>query len=161
MTLGVYQPGWHDGCLRPHAEVTSLADQCGILFIGPCGSDEQRLAALRSLGFRVDESEHLPSEGDLQWYHAVIVRATRGCSLPMVGARLRAKAQFGRRALIALVAEGVSDRDNRDALMSGFDDTLSDRCTARDIAAHVLRLLRGFPEYRCLLRAPNGRRRAA
>lgn len=138
-----------------------MADQCGILFIGPCGGDDQRLAALRSLGFRVDESEHLPAEGDLQAYHAVIVRATPGCSLPMVGARLRAKARFGRRALIALVADGVSDRDNRDARMSGFDDTLSDRCTARDIAAHVLRLLRGFPEYRCLLRAPNGRRRAA
>jgi hypothetical protein len=138
-----------------------LADQCGILFIGPCGSDGQRLAALRSLGFRVDESEHLPSEDDLQSYHAVIVRSTPGCSLPMVGARLRAKAQFGRRALIALVADGVSDRDNRDALMSGFDHTLSARCTARDIAAHVLRLLREFPEYRCLLRAPNGRRRAA
>jgi hypothetical protein len=139
----------------------SLVNQCGILFIGPCGSDDRRLAALRSLGFRVDETEHLPSEDELQFYHAMIVRAQRGCSLPMVGARLRAKPQFGRRALIALVADDVSDRDNREAVMSGFDLTLSDRCSARDITAQVLRLLRGVPEYRCLLRAPNGRRKAA
>ena len=138
-----------------------MIKQCGILFIGRCGSDDRRLAALRSLGFRVDESEHLPSPDELDVYHAVIVRAIPGCSLPMIGARLRAKPQFGRRILMALVPDGVSERDNREALMSGFDYTLTDRCSARDIAAHILRLLRGFPEYRCLLRAPNGRRKAA
>ena len=146
---------------RPFTGVKSLATQCGILFIGPCGSDDRRLDALRSLGFRVDESEHLPSGDDLAVYHAVIVRANAGGSLPMVGARLRARPQFGRRVLIALVADGVSDRDNRAATMSGFDVTLSDRCSARDLTAQILRLLRGFPEYRCLLRAPNGRRKAA
>ncbi len=138
-----------------------MVKQCGILFIGPCGSDYGRMAALRSLGFRVDESEHLPSTQDLDSYHAVIVRAIRGCSLPMIAARVRAKPQFGRRVLLALVPDGVSERDNRDALMSGFDHTLPDRCSAREIAAHILRLLRGFPEYRCLLRTPNGRRKAA
>ena len=138
-----------------------MANQCGILFIGPCGSDERRMAALRSLGFRVDESEHLPSGDDLEVYHAVIVRAMPPWSLPMVGARLRARPQFGRRALIALVADDVSDRDNRAAQMSGFDITLPDRCSARDITAQILRLLRVFPEYRCLLRAPNGRTKAA
>jgi len=45
--------------------------------------------------------------------------------------------------------------------MCGFDQTLPESCSARDIAAHVLRLLRAFPEFRCLLRAPNGRRKAA
>jgi hypothetical protein len=138
-----------------------LVTQCGILFIGACGRDDQRLAALRSLGFRVDESEHLPSVDDLHLYHAVIVRPAPHGSLPMVGARLRGKPQFGRRVLIALVADGVLDRDNREAMMSGFDLTLPDRCSARDITAQILRLLRGFPEYRCLLRAPNGRRKAA
>ena len=138
-----------------------MVKQCGILFIGPCGNDEGRLAALRSLGFRVEESEHLPSTEDLGGHHAVIVRAAAGSSLPMVGARLRAKPQFGRRILLALLSDAVSERDSRDALMCGFDQTLPDSCTARDIAAHILRLLRGFPEYRCLLRAPNGRRRAA
>ncbi|HET7695506.1 MAG TPA: hypothetical protein VFK57_07355 [Vicinamibacterales bacterium] len=138
-----------------------MVKQCGILFIGPCGSDAARLAALRSLGFRVEETEHLPSPEDLEGHHVVIVRATRGSSLPMIGARLRAKPHFGRRALMALVPDTVSERDNREALMSGFDLTLPDRCPARTIAAHILRLLRAFPEYRCLLRAPNGRRKAA
>lgn len=138
-----------------------VVKQCGILFVGPCGSDEGRLAALRSLGFRVDESEHLPVSSELDGYHAVIVRAIPGSSLPMIGARLRAKPQFGRRILIALVHDGVSEYDSREARMSGFDETLPNRCSARDIAAHILRLLRGFPEYRCLLRAPNGRRKAA
>ena len=138
-----------------------MATQCGILFVGLCGAEDRRLAALRSLGFHVGESDLLPSTDELANYHAVIVRALPGCSLPMVGARLRAKPHFGRRVLVALVTEDVSDRDKREATMCGFDQTLTDTCSARDIAAHILRLLRGFPEYRCLLRAPNGRRRAA
>ena len=135
--------------------------QCGILFIGPCGSDHQRIAALRSMGFLVDESEHFPSTEELAAYHAVVVRASPGCSLTMVGAKLRAKPLFGRRVLIALVGDGVSERDKREAMMSGFDQAMPDSCSARDIAAQILRLLRGFPEYRCLLRAPHGRRKAA
>ena len=129
-----------------------MASQCGILFIGPCGSDDRRLAGLRALGFRVDESEQFPSVEELAAYHAVIVRAVPGCPLTMVGARLRARPLFGRRVLLALVADVVSDRDKREAMMCGFDQTLPDSCSARDIAAHILRLLRGFPEYRCLLR---------
>ena len=109
----------------------------------------------------MDESVHLPTTEEVDGYHAVIVRAIPGASLPMIAARLRAKPQFGRRILLALVRDGVSDRDNREALMSVFDQTLPDRCSARDIASHILRLLRGYPEYRCLLRAPNGRRKAA
>ena len=135
--------------------------QCGILFIGPCGSEDGRLAALRSMGFLVDESEHFPSTQELAGYHAVIVRAVPGCPLTMVAARLRAQPLFGRRVLIALVADTVSDRDKREAMMCGFDQVLPDVCSARDIAAQILRLLRGYPEYRCLLRAPNGRRKAA
>ena len=138
-----------------------MDSQCGILFIGRCGSDDRRLAALRSLGFLVEESEQLPSTEDLASYQAIIVRATPGCPLTMVGARLRAKPLFGRRVLIALVADAVSDRDKREAMMCGFDQALSDSCPARAIAAHILRLLRGFPEYRCLLRTPHGRRKAA
>lgn len=138
-----------------------MVKQCGILFMGRCGSDEGRVAALRSLGFRVDESEHLPTPEGLSEYHAFIVRAFSGVSLPMIGARLRAKPQFGRRILMALMADDVLERDSREARLSGFDETLSSTCSARDIAAHILRLLRGYPEYRCLLRAPNGRRKAA
>ena len=135
--------------------------QCGILFIGPCNRDDSRVAALRSLGFRVAESAELPMTEELAAYHAIVVRFVAHCPLTMIGARLRAKPHFGRRVLMALVDDSVSDRDRRDAVMSGFDQTLTDSCTAREIAAHILRLLRGFPEYRCLLRAPNGRRKAA
>jgi hypothetical protein len=147
----------------PYVEVNAVGNvkQCGILFVGRCGTDQGRVAALRSLGFRVAESEHLPSTEELDGYHAIVVRGGNDLSLPMVGARVRAKPLFGRRVLIALVPAGVSERDNREARMSGFDETLPASCTARDIAAQVLRLLRGYPEYRCLLRAPNGRRKAA
>lgn len=138
-----------------------MVSQCGILFIGPCGSDSARMDTLRSLGFRVEESEELPPADELVTYHAVLVRALARGSLSMIGARVRVRPRFDRRVLIALVAASVSERDKREARMSGFDQTLSDACSAREIAAWVLRLLRPFPEYRCLLRAPNGRRKAA
>ena len=41
-----------------------MASQCGILFIGPCGSDDRRLAGLRALGFRVDNI-HWAGDGSL------------------------------------------------------------------------------------------------
>ena len=138
-----------------------MSSQCGILFIGPCGSDAARTAALRSLGFRVDETADIPSTEALNLYHAVIVHAVANGSLAMLAARLRSKPQFGRRVLIALVRDDLTERAAREVRMSGFDDALPDNCSARDLAAHILRLLRGYPEYRCLLRAPNGRRRAA
>ena len=138
-----------------------MVNQCGILFIGPCGQDEARLASLRSLGFHVDEAAQVPSQEELTKYHAVIVRVVPRCSLTMLGARLRARPLFGRRALIAFVNDAVSDRDRREAMMGGFDLTLPDNCPPREIAAQILRLLRNYPEYRCLLRTPNGRRKAA
>lgn len=138
-----------------------MVRQCGILFVGPGGSDQARIEALRSLGFGVQESPDIPSTEELQLHHAVVVRVLPGRSLTMLGTRLRAKPNFGRRVLLALVGSELTDRDKREARMSGFDGTLSNSCGAREIAAHILRLLRGYPEYRCLLRAPNGRRKAA
>jgi len=136
-------------------------DQCSILFIKPTGTDAEKAAALRSLGFRVDELDELPSNETIAAYHAVVVRPDTACNLPMLGARLRAKPRFGRRVLLALVPEVTPDRDKREATLSGFDVALSHGCSARDLAATILRLLRPFPEYRCLLRAPGGRRKAA
>jgi hypothetical protein len=126
-----------------------------------CGKDKRRIDALQSLGFRVDESEDLPMSELMAGYHAVIVRAPEVRQLAMIGTRLRARPHFGRRALLALVADDPGSRECRDATMCGFDHILSDSCTARDIAAQILRLLRAYPEYRCLLRAPKGRRKAA
>ena len=138
-----------------------MAQQCGILFIGVSGKDKARIDALQSLGFRVDESADFPLTDGLASYHAVIVRVRDAERLPVIGTRLRGRPHFGRRALLALVGAGASDRECHDATMSGFDQVLPDSSTARDIAAQVLRLLRAYPEYRCLLRAPKGRRKAA
>ena len=141
-------------------------DQCSILFVQPLyvksGPPENRQAsALRALGFRVDECEEFPANDVFPTYHAVIVRPSVECDLTMLGARLRAKPRFGRRVLLALVRDAVADRDQREAMLSGFDHLLPDTCGARDLAATILRILRPYPEYRCLLRSPGGRRKAA
>jgi hypothetical protein len=141
--------------------LTTVFPQCGILFIGVCGKDKARIDALQSLGFRVDESADVPPVDTIAPYHAVIVRARESHRLTVIGTRLRARPHFGRRVLLALVGGDVSERECRDATLTGFDQILSETCTARDIAAQILRLLRAYPEYRCLLRAPKGRRKAA
>jgi len=138
-----------------------VAEQCTILFIRSSGTDEEVLNALRSLGFRVVDTEELPPNEEFRTYHAVIVHAYPGCPLTMLDARLRAKPRFGRRVLIAFVPVGTTDRQKREAVISGFDLALPDDRSARDLAAAVLRTLRPYPEYRCLLRAPNGRRKVA
>jgi len=136
-------------------------DQCAVLYIKPSCSVPTQAAALRLLGFRVDESDELPANDTFAVYHVVVVRTEPTCNLPMLGARLRAKPRFGRRVLIALVPAEMSDREKREAIFSGFDHVMPDNCSARDLAASILRLLRPFPEYRCLLRAPRRRRKAA
>ena len=136
-------------------------DQCSILYITTCRPDPAQLAALRALGFRVDECGDLPANETFTTYHVVLVRLGSDVSLPMLAARLRAKPRFGRRVLVALVPETMPARDRREALLSGFDDLLPDTTGARAVAATILGLLRPYPEYRCLLRAPNGRRKAA
>ena len=137
-----------------------MAAQCGILFIGPGAIDGARIAALRSLGFRVDERPDIPGPAEVAPHHAVVVHSVRD-RWSVVATRLRGMAHLDRRALLALVPADTPDRDRREAVLSGFDVALTDGCSARDIAAQVLRLLRAYPEYRCLLRAPNGRRKAA
>ena len=139
----------------------TMDKQCSILYVWPEEGVEPRVTALRSLGFRVDQSTDLPPSDVMTAYHAVIVRPARECDLPMLAARLRAKPHFGRRVLLALVSADLADRDKRGAVLSGFDHTLPETCGARDLAATVLRLLRPYPEYRCLLRLPGGRRKAA
>jgi hypothetical protein len=136
-------------------------DQCSILYLKGSFRETTYAPALRALGFRVDECEELPPNEALAGYHAIVVCPAAGSSLPMLAARLRAKPRFGRRVLLALVPEGTPDRTRRDAVLSGFDYALRDTCGARDIAATILRLLRPYPEYRCLLRQPGGRRKAA
>jgi hypothetical protein len=136
-------------------------DQCSILYIRAGSRDDMHVAALRALGFSVDVIDDLPVSEAFTPYHAVVVRVQPEVNLPALGTRLRAKPRFGRRVLVGLVPDSFSERQRRDAAICGFDLTLPTRCTPRDLAAHILRRLRPFPEYRCLLRAPNGRRKAA
>lgn len=134
--------------------------QCSILYV-TARSEGTQVGALKALGFHVDQGEDVPAAETLSGYHAVIVRADVGSGLPMLAARLRAKRHFGRRVLVALVPEAMADRVKREAIHSGFDETMLETCGARDLAATILRLLRPYPEFRCILRFPGGRRRAA
>jgi hypothetical protein len=145
-------------------EKVAAMNQCSILYLkngAAVDSRQTHAPALRALGFHVDEFDDLPANEVLAAYHAVIVRPAPGCNLPMLAARVRAKPRFGRRVLVALVPDAMAARAKREAVLSGFDYTLPDTCGARDLAATVLRLLRPYPEYRCLLRWPGGRRKAA
>ena len=137
-----------------------MPDQCSILFIMP-GQGDETARRLRCLGFRVDESADLPPNDVVASYHAIVVRPGASCNLPMLAARIRAKPHFGRRVLLLLVPDTMPERARREAILSGFDHAMPETCTARDLAASILRLLRPFPEYRCLLRTPGGRRKAA
>jgi hypothetical protein len=155
MNFGVYSSG--EEVRRRSVAV----EQCAVLFIRSGGKDDGQIKALRSLGFRVVESDDLPATEEFASYHAIVVRAKDDCPLPMLAARIRAKPRFNHRVLIALVSDGTTVRSKRDAVVSGFDLTLPEHASARVLAANILRLLRPYPEYRCLLRAPNGRRKAA
>jgi hypothetical protein len=136
-------------------------NQCSILYITTKAKEDTHTEELRVLGFAVDLAEDLPPADVFTRYHAVVVAVNAGCSLTTLATRLRAKPRFGRRVLIALVPESTSPRQRRDAADCGFDVVLARACSPRDLAANILRRLRPYPEYRCLLRAPNGRRKAA
>lgn len=138
-----------------------VVNQCSILYVHDGSVHETPVDALKSLGFAVQATEDLPPDEALAPHHALVVRARPGCSLPMLAARLRAKARFGRRVLIALVPEETPERQRREAVLSGFDATLPATCSGRGLAAAILKLLRPFPEFRCFLRSPSGRRKAA
>jgi hypothetical protein len=141
--------------------VAVAVNQCSILYVHDGRVQETLVDGLKTLGFAVLATEDLPPDDVLGPHHALIVRARPGCSLPMLAARLRAKARFGRRVLVALVPEDTPERVRREAVLSGFDATLPADCSPRGVAASILRLLRPYPEFRCFLRSPTGRRKAA
>jgi hypothetical protein len=138
-----------------------FVEQCSILMIKPGPREDTHEKALRALGFSVDVVGDLPPAKEFTCYHAVVVKVAGTCKLPVLGTRMRAMPRFGRRVLIALLPDCFSERQRREAVMCGFDVTLPDTCSPRDLAANILRRLRPYPEYRCLLRTPNGRRKAA
>ena len=136
-------------------------NQCSILYVHDGSSHDAPVEGLKTLGFAVVKLEDLPADETLASHHAVIVRARPGCSLTMLAARLRAKARFGRRVLIGLVPDETPERARREVVLSGFDAALPVSSSPRDLAAAILRILRGYPEFRCFLRSPTGRRKAA
>lgn len=136
-------------------------NQCSILYVHDGSMHDTPVEGLKTLGFAVLALEDLPPDDTLASHHALVVRARPGCSLPMLAARLRAKARFGRRVLIGLVPDETPERARREAVLSGFDATRSATCSARELAAAILKFLRPYPEFRCFLRSPTGRRKAA
>lgn len=138
-----------------------MAGQCSILYINAVGFIDTHASALRALGFGVVEVDDVPARDTLANHHAVIVRLIQGTRLTSVAARLRAAPLFGRRLLIALVPASVPIRERRDAVDCGFDLVLTHECSARDLAASILSLLRRYPELRCILRSHHNRRRPA
>ena len=138
-----------------------MTGQCSILYINTESVIDTHASALRALGFDVLEVNDVPVRDTLAKHHAIIVRLKRGRQLPSVAARLRAAPLFGRRVLIALVPASVTVRERREAVDCGFNLVLPERCSARDLAAAILTLLRRYPEHRCILRSHTQRRRAA
>ena len=138
-----------------------MTGQCSILYINTGGFTDTQASDLRALGFSVVEADDVPARETLAAHHAVIVRMKHGSQLPSVAARLRAAPLFGRRVLIALVPASVTMRERRDAIDCGFDLVLPEQCSARDLAAAILALLRRYPEHRCILRSHTSRRRPA
>lgn len=127
-------------------------NQCSILYVKTAPGGGTHAPALRALGFRVAERKELPTNEGLAPYPVVIVWAAVDCNLPMLATRLRAKPNFGRRILLALVPDAMAGRHQREAVLSGFDHTVPGSCGARDLAAAVVRLLRADPRYRRLVR---------
>jgi DNA-binding response OmpR family regulator len=142
-------------------EKSTVTGQCSILYINTDGFTDTQASALRALGFDVVEADDVPARDTLAKYHALVVRMPERSRLTSVAARLRAAPLFGRRVLIALVSASVTVRERREAIDCGFDLVLPHQCSARDLAASILSLLRRYPEHRCVLRSHNNRRRAA
>ena len=138
-----------------------MTGQCSILYINTDRVIDTQVSALRALGFDVVEAGDVPERETLAKHHAIIVRLKQGRRLTSVAARLRAAPLFGRRVLIALVPALVTLRERREAIDCGFNLVLPEQCSARDLAAAILTLLRRYPEHRCVLRSHTTRRRVA
>jgi hypothetical protein len=133
-----------------------------VLFVDPARRDTPHPRYLRALGFVVHEVVDWPADNlNIRDYHVVIVRVSDIERAPMLAARLRAKPHFGRRLLVALVADEAPVHERRAAEASGFDDVVSNGCESRELTARLLRGLRARPELRCVLPPSLNRRSAA
>ena len=142
--------------------MTVTAKQCSVFLIDPSERPTAHRKQLEALGFRVTQARAWPEDDrTVLAYEVIIVRLPATNGAPMLAARLRAKPQFGRRVLIALVPASVPMQDRVSARTSGFDEVLSDCCDARQLTSRILRRLRTRPEYHCVLPPGDRKRRAA
>ena len=136
--------------------------QCSVLLVDPAAKPTAHRKQLEALGFRVTQERAWPEDDRAVLdYEVIIVRLPAMNGAPMLAARLRAKPQFGRRVLIALVPASVPVQDRLSARTTGFDEVLSDCCDARQLTSRILRRLRTRPEYHCVLPPGDRKRRAA
>lgn len=105
---------------------------------------------MRALGFIVTERERMADDAELLQYPVVVLTSTPVLSLPMIATRLRAKAGFGRRVIIARVDEETSPASVRSLLLCGVDDVFTEQMSSRTVGAHIIRRLRERPELRCV-----------
>ena len=135
--------------------------QCAVLFVNTDHEPSPHVAAMRAMGFVVEEVGEWPADATIREYHVLIVRVREVTTAPMLAARLRAKPHFGRRLLVALVPPDTAPATRRAAEASGFDDVVNDCCDVRHLTTRVLRGLRTRSELRCALPAPANGRSAA
>jgi len=133
--------------------------QCAVLYIDPRKQPSGHHVVLKRIGFVVQVTSTWPDDDSLLAADVVVVRVHLARA-PMVAARLRARAGFGRRLLIALVPSTVSRTERRAAIVSGFDDVATERSAPRELGIRVLRQLRARVDADCVL-PQDGKRSAA
>ena len=82
-------------------------------------------------------------------FPVVILAATSVNSLPMIATRLRAKAGFGRRVIVARVPDDTAAERIRPLLLCGVDEVFVDGTPTRAVAARIVQRLRERPELQC------------
>ena len=139
------------GCRISGIEVASQCGvrRCAVLFVGRRAGDPQA-EELRVLGFSVTERDVLPDDSVLLEFPVVVLTGTSITSLPMIATRLRAKAGFGRRVIIARVHESTLPATIRSLQLCGLDEAFVEPTPTRIVAARIIRRLRERPELRCI-----------
>jgi hypothetical protein len=136
--------------------------QCAVLFVDPREEPTAHQLVLKRLGFEVRVTSTWPRDETLREADVVvvIVEIPRAA---MIAARLRARAGFGRRLLIALVPSPLSPSDRRNMVASGFDDAVAEGSAPRALGRRLLKRLRAHPDTACAVirNKPRARKRSA
>ncbi len=104
---------------------------------------------MRALGFTVIERDVPSNDAMLVQFPVVVLAATSVNLLPMIATRLRAKAGFSRRVIVARVPDNTKAEAIRPLLLCGIDDVFVEGTPARAVAARIVQRLRERPELAC------------